>query len=152
MSRLKRIVNSFTTIDFYKDYIKEYQDYDPYLIDYSLFKQILSEFNKSISNSILEGYKFTMPFRLGALMIIKKKMNFNNLNSTIIDWQLSKKYGKVIYHLNEHSHGYTYKFYWDRAYRQFTLTNKYRFVMSRTNKRRLAQLIKEENYDYFEKI
>lgn len=145
------VKDSYSELDFYKSYIKEYGSLRPYNISYNIYKGILSKYMKSEMDDIFKGGTYRMLLRLGAIMIIKKKISLNHLNPTIIDWPNTNKHGKIIYYLNEHTRGYSYRYFWNRKNMILKYLYLYRLRMTRANKRRLAKLIKA-GYDYFEKI
>ena len=86
---------------------------------------------------------------MGSLRVKKTKMNFTDKNTLRVDWQASKKFNKRIYHLNEHTGGYKYRFYWSRGI--IKNITAYSFIPTRTNSRRLASILKDNNreLDYF---
>ena len=55
---------------------------------------------------------------------------------------------KLIYHLNEHSNYYKFRYYWSKIEMLIPNRSKYQFVASRANKRELAQIIKNNERDY----
>ena len=148
-SRGKNKVQSpYTFKEMYLDYISDKNPDSIYYVTYSEYVNICSTFYKLISKAIIEdGIKFKLPFGLGEVFILKKRNNYNNRMP--IDWALTVKEGKKIYNFNEHTLGFGYKFFWTKPYR---IKNKfmYRLVFTRSNKRYLAKVIKQNKTDYFE--
>jgi len=145
-----KVQEPYTLKDTYKTYIEGVDEDSPYFVSYKQYRTICEDFYKQMMNYILEhAGEFKMPYNLGKIYVDKKKIKFSNKKRLAIDWALTNKHGKVIYHLNEHSRGYKYIFIWEK--KDFKLKNKsfYRFIPTRANKRRLAQLVKSGNYDYF---
>lgn len=144
--------NPITFKEMYLSYIKDKDESSPYYISYDLYVEICSKYiNKIIEHIICKGKKFKLPYRLGELSIIKKKINLANEKQYLpIDWANSLKYGKTITHLNEHSSGYKYMFYWNKKKALFKNKSCYRLVFTRANKRMLAKLIKSNKVDYYE--
>ena len=143
------IQNPYTFQDMYYDYISDIDKNSPYYVTYAEYVDICSIFYKEISQAIIEeGIKFKLPYSLGEVYVIKKKTKLNSRMP--IDWQLSVKYGKKIYILNEHTGGFGYNFFWTKPYR---IKNKfvYRLIFTRTTKRALAKAIKKYKKDYFER-
>jgi hypothetical protein len=143
------IVNPYTFADMYKDYIKAKDKDSPYYVTYEEYVSICSIFYKEMSRLIIdEGSHFKLPFALGEVFVRKRKPKINS--KLPIDWLLSTVLHKRVYNFNEHTGGYTYKFFWTKPY---SVVNKfmYRLVFTRDNKRRLAKVIKEQHKDYFEK-
>ncbi len=145
--RLKKVDKSATL----KNAYKTYEDF--YNVGYKKYRSICEDFNKLImDNILLKSHEFKMPYRLGTLRIKKKKMNYSqkNKNKLKIDWKATRENKKVIYHLNDHTNGFNYRWYWLK--REAVVKNKsvYSFQATRTNKRRLAALLKNNEVDYFE--
>jgi hypothetical protein len=145
-----KIQNCYNLKDMYEDYVKEVDEDSPYHITYQQYCGICENFYKGVMDKILnQAAEFKMPYNLGRIYVDKKKVRIGNKKKLGIDWDLTNKHGKVIYHLNEHSRGYKYGFMWEKKTYRTKNKNFYRFIPTRTNKRRLAKLIKSGNYDYF---
>lgn len=139
-----RSKKSATIIDMYKQYKKDYGDD----VDYKQFKDILDKFNEQILNCLLQSSGgFKMPFGLGYVQIVKYKPKSMAPKSLSVDFKSSAEYGKIIYHLNEHSDGYKYRLYWSKVPQTFPDRYRYQLSLVRQNKRQLAQLI-FNNHDY----
>ena len=139
---------------FYKNEVKKIavtkQDLDTLLVDKKLFRTICDEFNKLLIEEILiNSEEIRLPFRLGTVRIKKSKMKYDDKNKLKIDWAASKKLGKRIYHLNDHTGGYKYRFYWTKGI--IKNITAYSFIPTRTNTRTLASILKDKNrqLDYF---
>lgn len=121
---------------------KYYKANSLYKVEYSLYKRILDKMSQIISEAVLdrsEGFK--MPCGLGYIQVGKYQPKNYNSKSLSIDYKLTREYGKVIYHLNEHSNGYKYRLHWSRVPMTFADRYKYQLCLVRANKRKLAQLI-----------
>ena len=132
----------------YKHYtqevIKELQ------VDRKLFRKICDEFNKLLIDEILiSSEEIRFPYRLGTIKVKKSKMKYDDKNKLKIDWAASKKLGKRIYHLNDHTGGYKYRFYWTKGI--VKNITAYSFIPTRTNTRTLASILKDKDrqLDYF---
>ncbi len=141
-----------TLPNMYKAYIKDIEEGSPYDVPYQVYVNIVTSYIHKLVERLFEGFRINLPYRLGALQVVKKKMYFSSqiTKGKGIDWEATNKYGKVIHHLNEHSRGYKYLFYWDRVGSRVKNINSYRFIPTRTLKRTLAKLIKVDKRDYFE--
>ena len=129
---------SATIRDMYAQYHKDNKND----VSYNTFKTILNEFNSELKNCLLESSEgFKMPFGLGYVQIVKYKPKSYTKKSLSIDYKSSAQYGKIIYHLNEHSNGYKYRLYWSKIPQTFPDRYKYQLQLVRQNKRDLAQLI-----------
>lgn len=121
---------------------KYYKANSPYKVEYNLYKRILDKMSQIISEAVLdrsEGFK--MPCGLGYIQVGKYQPKNYNSKSLSIDYKSTREYGKVIYHLNEHSNGYKYRLHWSRVPMTFADRYKYQLCLVRANKRKLAQLI-----------
>jgi hypothetical protein len=158
--------------DMYKHYLRKVEGRpDRFQLSYPEYHKILNSFNKQISEAILkENYEFTMPHKLGVMRIrkykpilkidketgeLKKKGLAPDWQATRELWKINetaKEESKVVYHINDHSDGYQYNWYYSTYRSNMVNKSLYRFIPSRTNKRELARLIKDPNFkgDYFE--
>lgn len=126
----------------YHSMYKHYKTNSPYKVDYKLYKRILDRMSQIIAEAVLdrsEGFK--MPCGLGYIQVGKYQPKNYNSKSLSIDYKLTREYGKIIYHLNEHSNGYKYRLHWSRIPMTFADRYKYQLCLVRANKRKLAQLI-----------
>ena len=114
-----------------------------------------------------EAFEFLLPRRLGTMRIKKYKTKIKIDDSGKIIGSLSPNWAatkelwsndsqarenkKMVYHTNEHSDGYQYKWHFSNYRSNCVNKSAYIFVPSRTNKRRLAELIKDEEFngDYY---
>lgn len=126
-------------------------------ISFETWKNIQYSYMSLFMKDILEsGEKKKIPFGLGALSINKKKSkrtkeyNGKTYINLPIDWQKTKKEGKVIYNLNYHTDGYRYRWLWFKEYCHFFHSDLYVFKPSRELSRTLAVYLKKPNADYKE--
>jgi len=146
-----KIQNPYTLKDSYEAYIKAVDVDSPYFISYETYSMIIEDYIQRVVNEIIDKASiFKMPYRLGEFQIIKLRSSNNRFKKYSIDFNLTNKYQKTIYHLNEHSSGYKYMFRWNKIHSIVKNKSKYRFVPTRTNKRNLAYNIKHAVIDYFE--
>ena len=147
-----KIQDVYNLKDMYEEYLQEVEEGSPYHVTYQQYRGICENFYKEMMGKVLDhAAEFKMPYNLGKIYVDKKKVSPGNKKRLGIDWDLTNKYGKFIYHLNEHSRGYKYIFIWEKKTYRTKNKNLYKFIPSRTNKRRLAKLIKSGNYDFFER-
>ena len=122
----------------------------PVEVPYETYKLVLSEMCNVILDYVLERSEgFKMPYGLGFIQVGKYRPKWFNPKSLSVDYKASKDYDKKIYHLNEHSDGYKYRFHWSRLPQTFPDRYRYQLCMVRANKRRLAQLIFNK-HDYID--
>lgn len=124
-----------STPDLYKFYAAKSKE----PLEYSRFCELYYDLNQSICNLIItKAFEYRLPYRLGHLRIIKKKLKLKvkdgkiDVNKNMVDWEATfeyweEKYGtrdrkilktikdkKRIYQLNEHSNGDIMSWYWDK--------------------------------------
>lgn len=118
--------------------------------EWSVFKAVLTEFNRTVRDILLEqSGAFKMPHGLGLLCIGKYKPKHYNSKGLSIDFKTTRELGKIVYHLNEHSNGYKYRLFWSKPHPNPFPMYKYEAKLIRANKRHLAQLI-FNNQDYID--
>lgn len=138
----------YTLKDIYQEYKKEHNN-DEFAIDEKTYRKIILEFNKRIMKLILEDARiFDVPCRLGEIRIKKKKMNFTNKRLKI-DFGMSRKLKRTVYHMNDHTDNYYYRFYWNKKHSNSKNISAYSYKAGRINERRLAYLAKTKQVDYF---
>lgn len=142
---------SYTGKDFYKSYVEYVEDNPLYQVDYKTFRGIINDYFRYLRDELIEnGKEIKLPCRLGTLSIVKHKPKEYSGRSLRIDYAESKKYNKVIYHLNDHTGGYKYRFYWNKHNMLTKNKTMYQLIMTRDNKRYLAQILKNRVRDYVE--
>lgn len=142
---------SYTGKDFYKSYIDCVGDNPLYQVEYRVFRDIINDYFKYLRDELIEnGKEIKLPCRLGTLSIVKHKPKEYSGRSLRIDYAESKKYNKVIYYLNDHTGGYKYRFYWNKHNMLTKNKTMYQLIMTRDNKRHLAQILKNRVRDYVE--
>lgn len=140
--KIRKNKKSYGTYDMYNSYDKRSE------VSYTTFKKIIDAFNNEILTTIQDkSGGFKMPYGLGYIQIVKYKPKQMNEKSLSVDYKSSNELNKTIYHLNEHSDGYKYRLYWSKTPQTFPDRYKYGLSFVRQNKRRLAQLI-FNNQDY----
>lgn len=143
--------NSYVAKDFYESYCKYVEDNPLYQVDYKTFRGIIDDYFRYLRDEIIEnGKEVKLPCRLGTLQIVKHKPKTYTNRSLRIDYGESKKLGKMVFHLNEHTDTFKYRFYWNKHNMIMKNKTKYQLVMTRDNKRHLAQILKNGIRDYIE--
>jgi len=154
-----------------------FMDKHRFIIDRQTFSNIIKDFNLALVTMIIdEAEEFKMPANLGTVRIkkYKKRIRFNedgtvdrryhspDWKKTLELWEkeypgkskqeLKKIKGKpMIYHLNEHTEGYVFKLFWNKYSSAIVNRQMYAIVLTFTNKRRIAALIKSNpNTNYYE--
>jgi len=156
-----KVTNCYTLRQMYEEYISDKTPGNPYYVSFKEYYNICADYYKWIVSQIIDKSKvITLPFRLGNLYVGKKKpailkgsQNIQRkipLHSTSIDWKESKKLGKWVHHINDHTGGYKYRFFWSKIDCRVVNKEFYRLVFTRSNKRYLAKVIKSGERDYLE--
>jgi hypothetical protein len=120
---------------------------------YKDFSLVATTFFKEFLNYLLEGHECKLPAGLGLFKIVKKKRDLTKLRpnwkATKELWansKTAKEAKKIVYHLNEHTKGHYYKFYWKKG--RVSNVSVYSFIPVRSAKRSLAKCILADNKDY----
>lgn len=125
--------------DFYKMFKKENKH-----ISKMEYEQVLDTLFSKIFSTLKEGKSYELPFKLGCFKIIKYKNN-----KKYIDWNNTKKLGKIVYHQNFHSDGFNYRIKWDkRKARLFKGRLIYKFKTVRWFTRDIAKGIKQNKLEF----
>jgi len=130
---------------------------DPEKLPYPKYKKIIEVNNWMFIEYALEtGNKIRLPHGFGDLAVNKKMLKryktipgsdkkYVNLR---IDWQKTKIEGKRIFHTNEHTDGFNYKWYWNNKTAKIYMSGLYIFRPCRYASRAIAKYIKKPNSDY----
>jgi len=145
-----KVQNPYTLKDMYKEYIKDKEENSPYNVSYKVFVDICTEFYKEISDHVLKGGIYFMPYRMGNISVTKRKPAKMTKFALSPDWENTQKYGKLIPHTNDHTDYYKFRFHWSKNDCYVKNKGKYRMVFTRKNKRELAKTIRTGDYEYFE--
>lgn len=144
-----KIKDPYVMTDFYEKYIEEIDEGSPYDVDYNTFRDICEKFYKGVMDHIFEGGLYILPYNMGDISIKGKRVKVLDKYTMPIDWKATNEAGKKVYHLNDHTNYYKYRFSWSKIFRHTKNKSRYRLIFTRTNKRRLAKIIKSGDYNYF---
>jgi hypothetical protein len=160
-----------------KDAYPLYKNNNPNSVDKTTFVKICKEFNKKIIEKIINtSFELRLPYRLGFLRVRKClgkiEVVAGKLNTVRLkpDWNACWEYWykiyegktrneiiaipnkKLIYHYNDETNGYYYKFFWDR--RECVIRNQamYKFRPTMGVKKILTLHIQNEDRtnDFYE--
>ena len=116
------------------------------------FTSICHEFNSEIMRVILEeGFKFYVPSGLGIITVVKRnKGSIDGVRQ--VNWAETNKIGKYVFHENDHTNGYFYRFLWRRLGYNFKNKTMYIFDALRRHKKRLNQILRDpsRSIDYLD--
>lgn len=112
--------NRLTVCSSYEDY--PYKDPDhPLYVDYDTYIKINRTAGDAIVKEIVQGREVVLPSRLGSFQLFKHKKSKNKKH---IDFNLSKKYGKTIYHTNLKTNGFYVRLHWSKYGQAANFRNK----------------------------
>ena len=145
-----KTTQSYVVGNFYESYIDSIDGNRLYTVTYGQFKAVIVDYMKHIMNEVLlKSKEVRLPCRMGYLQVVKRKPATTR-KMLRVDFKSTNELGKTVLHLNEHSDGYNYRFYWRKNEMIVKHKSLYELIMSRENKRRLASIIKNKEADYIE--
>lgn len=141
-----------------RDSYKSYKQSTENPVDIKTYILYANEYHKFLVEKVFNGDEVTLPLRSGTLSIIgrKQKITFDEegkMKGLAPDWvktkQLwdsnpeAKEKKQLLYHTNSHTDNTIYRFLWSK--KRILTENKilYSLKMTRENKRRVHNLIKE---------
>ena len=150
---------AYTLKDIHKDYISNNGP-----ISSKLFRDICTEFNVKVIESMLEGEVFNLGNNLSSISIVRKERDPRN---TKVDWGESNKYKQELINSNEqlydsetnegtkwhiyYTDGFYCKYYWRKGKCRIPNKSVYRFDATRGvkgNKEKLITLLKTDDLAY----
>lgn len=126
-------------------------------IEIKVYLQIVNGFMKFLMAKLFQTGEIIIPERMGRLQVIGKKIkarvedgiikglapDWANTNKLWEEDAEAKQNKQLVFHFNEETDGIRYKFFWSKKNALISNKTLYNLRMTRTNKRALAQLIKE---------
>lgn len=150
-NRTAKNTKSYTIASFYNDYLNNIEKDTVYDIDYTKYRAIVTDYFLHLRQKLIEeGRMIKLPYRMGNVQIIKSKPKHLDKRSLRIDYQATKQYNKLILLDNAHSDGFKFRCWYNKTEMMVPNKSKYQLVLTRTNKRHLAALIKSREMDYEE--
>lgn len=142
------------SLDSYKTYKKMTTLKKP--IQRDLYVKIVNDFMQFLMKEVWEKGSVILPNKMGKLEVKGTKVKVKTFNGEIRglapDWvetkklweqdEEAKKNKKVLFHFNEQTEGVRYKYCWVRNGVAAYTKDYYNLILSRTNKRTLAELIR----------
>lgn len=128
-------------------------------IPFDKWVEVMRTFNTLFMEYVMKtGEKVKIPRGFGSLAIAKyKKKRYRTYNgvqypSLCIDWVKTKAVGKYVYHMNNHTDGYNFKWNWfRREARSVSLQEAWIFTPNRAHSRGLAAHINKIDRKDFDK-
>lgn len=106
------------------------------IIEYAEYKRFTEAVLKGLSEKMIyDNETVILPNGLGSIFVKSYK---TNLKHAKVDFHLTKKFGKVVKHLNTHSFGYTFGFKWDKS--TCPLKNRIYYKFTAGSSKRLREL------------
>lgn len=166
---MRKLITNYGALDIYKYYCKTTGN--PKNLTQAEYSKITQKFfTKIIDELIFKGREFTMPFRLGNI-VVKKFKNTPKLDKNgkldkrylAPNWKASKKMWSemypnktlqelkqiknkpIIYHMNRHTDGYGHKWYWDKSTCLVKNSSGYTIEVTRTVDRKLSKALQDES-------
>lgn len=142
---------SYTVASFYNDYLDSIERDTVYDIDYTTYRNIVTDYFQHLRQKLIEeGKMIKLPYRMGNVQVIKSRPKHLDKRSLRIDYQATKQYNKLILLDNLHSDGFKMRCWWNKIDMMVPNKSKYQLVLTRANKRRLAEIIKGRLIDFEE--
>lgn len=125
---------TYTIYDFYESFDEKDK------IDKKIFISLVKEFFELYFKKIVVDRKrYKLPYNLGVHRIKKRKLKSYIIPK--IDFNATKKLGKTVYHLNKHTNGYYFRWFWDKEEARFKNKSFYTFELTKKNTTFLANEI-----------
>ena len=115
-------------------------------IDKNEYKDICRDFNKMIVADITKGRTQKIPFSLGYFWIKKFKINYDK---PPIDFNETKKKGKLVYHLNHDTDGFRCKWLWTKKNNLIANLIYYSFKPTWSNSQAVSKAFRELGHEKF---
>lgn len=109
-----------------------------------------------IEFALRTGQKVSLPHGFGSIAVNKKMLKrfkehdgkrYVNLRP---DWSKTKKIGKMVYHTNEHTDGYNFRWVWFPQDSKIAMSDLYVFKPGRYASRAITKYLKRTNTQYKE--
>lgn len=163
--------NCTTTInDFYSTYKNSVKN----PVSKKIYHMFINEYNEKIMYSMIhDALEYKMPYRIGYLRVQKKMKKPFILNGKVVtyhmspDWKRTLEYWrkeyqglsdeeiinipnkKILRYHNDHTNGYSVRFYWDKRTSNVKWQSAYSFKASRTSKIMLKNYIFKNGVNIF---
>lgn len=143
-------ISDYTLQDAYYDYKEKLPGSK---LTYTEYINKNKELYTKMMELVLQGELVQLPYNLSLLGVFKhSKISTPTHNRLRLNYALSRKYNKKIYHLNEHRNGANYRLKWP-GNKPVTNANYYNFIPVRKYKRKLSYILQHiPQQDYFEDV
>jgi len=109
-----------------------------------------------VEYALRTGQKVQLPHGFGTLAVNKKKLkmykehNGKKYINLRIDWKKTRELGKKVYHTNEHSDGFNFRWMWFSEDAKLFLSDLYVFKPGRYVSRAINKYVRKVNAQYKE--
>lgn len=119
-------------------------------ISKEVYIKVMKDFFTLLTDKVIvQRKRVKLPYYLDTHRIKKNKLKVGS--TPRIDFNKTKLYGKTIYHLNTHSSGFYFRWYWDKSHIKIKNKNFYTFELTKKNTLALAKEIFRCNKDPYTK-
>ena len=113
-------------------------------LTFDQYNTAIQRYLKWMANTLLDVGSIIL-CGLGKVEILGRERDLNRLR---VDFVQTKKLGKTVYHLNEHTDGITYSFRWFKSKVRVRYKFAYKLIISKPNRRTLFKLVTQHNKEY----
>lgn len=114
-----------------------------------------------VEYALRTGFKVQLPFGFGSIAVNKKMLkrfkefkdkegNQKKVVNLRVNWAKTKELGKKVYHTNEHSDGYNFRWIWFAGESKIHLSDLYVFKPGRYASRSIAKYVKRPGEQFKE--
>ncbi len=132
----------------YKHFFASYQkeldrDEKECKLDEDQYKSFISDFFIEIMTKIVrENFSFVMPYRLGIIMVKAYKEGKDSLS---VNWNETKKQGKLVRYVNDHSFRWSFGILWKKHHMNLRNAKFYNYRAHAKTKRELTKTIRDSS-------
>lgn len=107
-----------------------------------------------VEYALRTGEKIYLPYGFGPIVVNKKKLKIFKIHkgkkyiNLRPDWKKTRELGKTVYHTNEHSDGYNFRWAWFPSECKLHLSDLYVFRPARYTSRAINKYIRHISGDY----
>lgn len=141
--------------DVYLKFCKQHPEID---ISYKKWLEVIYTYNYGFRDYLIEtGAKAKLPWGLGYFSISGKKTKKYKIHhgeqhiNLAVDWKETRKLGKRVYHLNSHTDGKKFRWYWFKSESHIYQADMWIFKPSRLSSRGINQGILTNGAEHYKK-
>ena len=141
----------FASDDFWKFFANKWKANKKKLpVTSAVYHKVIKEYNQEVVKQLLDGKVFKAPYRLGYFAVVRRPIKISKLDADgkrrlKIDYHATKKEGKAVYFLNDHTENHYCQLYW---FKPSFKSHDYRIHCCRSFSRAIASRIKEDPNHY----